>query len=72
MAARYIGGNAGRIAVAVMAICGLTPGAVSPDGGKGRDPMGRTAYLPGADGPSVPAIDRNVPAKVETAIFALG
>jgi hypothetical protein len=74
MACRGIGTKGGTMAVAVAALVfwGVAAGAGAPAGGKGRGPMNGTGGEPGAAGSPIPEIDRQVPAEVETAIFALG
>jgi hypothetical protein len=74
MAGRGNGTGAGSTAVAIAALAfwGVAAIAGPPDGGKGRGPMNGTGGRAGTEGSPIPAIDRQVPAEVETATFALG
>jgi hypothetical protein len=74
MAGRGTGTKGGKMAVAVAALAFwvVAAVAVAPAGGKGRGPMNGTGGKPGTAGSPIPEIDRQVPAEVETAIFALG
>lgn len=61
-------------AVAALLMCAAV-GAFALHGEKGRDSMNRASGVAGAagvGGAAIPEIDRQVPEKVETAIFALG
>ena len=74
MADRTNGTDAGWMAaaIAVLALWGVSAIAGLPDGGKGRGPMNGTGGGTGTAGSTIPAIDRQTPAEVGTAIFALG
>jgi hypothetical protein len=74
MADRSNGTDAGwtAVAIAALALWGIAAIAGQPDGGKGRVPMNGTAGKTGTAGSPIPAIDRQIPAEVGTAIFALG
>ena len=60
------------IAVAVMALLAAVAVASPRDVGTGRDSMTGFYDTPGALRPALPDIDRRIPARTETATFALG
>ena len=74
MAGRSTGTKGGMmaVAIAVLALGGGAAGAAPRDGGRGGDSVNGTGGLPGTAGTGLPEIDRRVPARVETAVFALG
>ena len=60
------------VPAAVLVFLGAAAVASPQDAGKGRDSMSRIRDTPGAVRPTLPDIDRRIPARTETATFALG